>query len=1040
MTLLLTSYGNGALLTKVIMGVSYIMSNKNYLTLIQLVIILSFAVGLIVSHRENVTGGSVGLKLIGTLAVAGVVWSSFYLPQDTVIVYDPVNNYQTSVKNVPVPLALPMYLENSIGDGLASLYDAYMGKSGFPSSLSYNNTGFNWGSIATQQLQNVNFVNPYDQATINSYLVNCYFPAVMLGHASILDLYNSDNILQTLQQGSQTSDAFLAEIYSTGSPGGNGVDCNTAYNYIVGMVNATTSTGSAAQSYAATLDGKTQAHGLTLAQVMNNLGPAADFLLNTGLDSQQLISQMALANSMSPAFQEFSARYGVPDNNLSFGVAQTEYQQQTVWTQTAFMARIFLPILHFIMEAIIFGSFPLIFLMTLIPGFSKKAFGYIMSMLMWLTFWAPLMSILNGLSAWLISTNAFPLNVTGGNVNLNDMGYIYSNLREWSAMIGSASMTVPMLAYGLATMSSFVGAETVAGVTGAISGGINTAAQSVATEKGAQGLQNQAQNIMQNQANNAYTDPSQFDGLMEYNAESVAAQRQATSDFIKQRGMGNAEIGDLGNINQQTGSGIGFLNNASVAGMSPMGFGEMQKETGVLVSGSQAYSKILGHGYGNMLDNGQMKYNANNGMFDGTSQMSKTQAEGFVHDLKESGYIDAGKEKQFDNVIKNSNGLVNVDYQGLSNNGNPTFSTISLSNGTQASTWSNASVASTNKIDGGTSINEKGAGARPYLNESPLSGIFKGQKIRGTYAEGGGVSNFAGTINRLQAQKLIDDQLLTGKAATNLQEVLNQNPKLNAFTLGAEWNKDGIAGIEVANKQGTVLAREGNITNLQRVDTGYRGSSGSDQKNYHGVVENKSGPSYDYGNVATSGLTGYIASKLGTPISEFMDKNSIAQYNNGLTSKNPGRVQYTRSQIIDAGAKIFGQSFKQSTGSMTQLAGELGIAFKNETELGFKLFGNGDKAKIEVTAGGKIIGTIDQKDLSEASIDLYKQKAYDSFAKYNPTTVQQAKGLLLENQSDANVTMLTSAEGIVKKMLKGLPTEKGEPPYDKGRFGPLPKW
>jgi hypothetical protein len=571
MTLVITSYGNGALLTKVIMGVSYIMSNSNYLLLIQLVVILAGVVGLIVSHRENVTGGSVGLKLIGTLAVAGVVWSSFYLPQDTVIVYDPVNNYQTSVKNVPVPLALPMYLENAIGDGLASLYDAYMGSSGFPSSMSYNNTGFNWGSIATQQLQNVNFVNPYDQATINSYLVNCYFPAVQLGHASILDLYNSDNILQTLQQGSQTSDAFLAEIYNTGSPGGNGVDCNTAYNYIVGMVNATTSTGSVAQSYAATLDGKTQAHGLTLAQVTNNLGPAADFLLNTGLDSQQLITQMALANSLSPAFQQFSARYGVPDNNLSFGVAQTEYQQQTVWTQTAFMARIFLPILHFIMEAIIFGSFPLIFLMTLIPGFSKKAFGYIMSMLMWLTFWAPLMSILNGLSAWLISTNAFPLNVTGGNVNLNDMGYIYSNLREWSAMIGSASMTVPMLAYGLATMSSFVGAETVAGVTGAISGGINTAAQTVATEKGAQGLQNQAQNMMQNQANNAYTDPSQFDGIMENNAESVAAQRQAMSDFIHRRGMGNVESAGLAGMEYQYGAN-------SKMGPDASGLGQLSSE------------------------------------------------------------------------------------------------------------------------------------------------------------------------------------------------------------------------------------------------------------------------------------------------------------------------------------------------------------------------------------------------------------------------------------------------------------------------------
>lgn len=174
-----------------------------------------------------------------------------------------------------------------------------------------------------------------------------------------------------------------------------------------------------------------------------------------------------------------------------------------------------------------------------------------------------------------------------------------------------------------------------------------------------------------------------------------------------------------------------------------------------------------------------------------------------------------------------------------------------------------------------------------------------------------------------------------------------------------------------------------------------------------------------------------------------MDKQSINEYNNGLSSKNPGQVQYTRSQIIDSGAKVYGQKFQQSTGSMTQLAGELGVKFKNDTSLGFKLFGSGDKASIEVTAGGKVVREINQKDLSEASVDLYKQKAWDSFNKYNPTTVQQAKGLLLKNQAGANVTMLSSAEGIIGRMLKEKGTlpnsEKGETPYERGRFGPIPK-
>ena len=262
------------------------------------------------------------------------------------------------------------------------------------------------------------------------------------------------------------------------------------------------------------------------------------------------------------------------------------------------------------------------------------------------------------------------------------------------------------------------------------------------------------------------------------------------------------------------------------------------------------------------------------------------------------------------------------------------------------------------------------------------------------------------------------------------------NPKTGKFgpvytqgNKGIDFNKNNI--------------KDKNYSRLYNKHTGYRGSSGYDQKNYYGVTENKYGPSYDYGNAATSGLTGYIAAKKGMGASAFMDKNSIAEYDNGLTSKSAGQVQYTRSQIIDAGAKVFGQKFQQSTDSMTQLVGELGVQFKNTTSLGFKLFGSGDKASIEVTAGGKIVGLLNQKDLSEASMDLYKQKAYDSFAKNNPTTVQQAKGLLLQNQAGANVTMLTSAEGIINKMLKekgSMPSsEKGETPYVAGRFGPVPK-
>ncbi len=559
MVMQLTSYGNGILLTKVVMAVSYIVSNPNYGVLIQIVAILAFVVGLIVAHKENISGGSLGLKTMGMLLIIGIVWSSFHLPQETVIIYDPVNNYQTSVRNVPVPIALPIYLENNIGDGISDLYSAYMATTGFPNSLEYNTTGYNWGPQAVSTLQHISFVKPYERETITGYISNCYITALLGGAANLNDLYTSNDLLKTIGAGANLSNSFGTTVYTSADPGGTFETCTEAYNgYIVPRITQTTTTGSTAQTFTSTLDGKTEANSMILTTVQSDLGSAGDYLLNTGLDSQQFIAQAALANSMNPAMQQFAAKYGVSANNLSFGLAQTMYQQQTIWTQSALMARLFLPILHFIMEAITFATLPLIFLMSLIPGFGRKAFYYLMSAIMWLTFWAPLQATLNGLSSWLISYNGFPPNVTGGNFNLNDMGYIFNNLHLWAAMIGSVSLGIPLFAYELASMSSFGGMMLASSIAGTITGGVQGSAMATSTMAGAMGMQQQGGQVMQNQANKAYDDHGYFDQMTQGNAGYNAAQFNQES--MSERLLGQKALTNdmLNNTVAGMGTGAGY--------------------------------------------------------------------------------------------------------------------------------------------------------------------------------------------------------------------------------------------------------------------------------------------------------------------------------------------------------------------------------------------------------------------------------------------------------------------------------------------------
>ncbi|MHB1681084.1 MAG: hypothetical protein ACYCTB_11360, partial [bacterium] len=541
-------------------------------------------------------------------------------------------------------------------------------------------------------------------------------------------------------------------------------------------------------------------------------------------------------------------------------------------------------------------------------------------------------------------------------------------------------------------------------MTGAISGGINTAAQSVATEQGAQSMQGQGQQMMQNQANKAYTDPSQFDGMMQNNAEAAAAHQQALSSYIGKNGMGTMEQGDYGNTNKQMGGGVGFLNNAKSVGMSPMKFGEMQAETGVSVSGSQPYNKVLGHGYGNMLDNGSMKYNATNGMFDGTSQMTKNQAEGFVNGIKENGLITANKAKQFDNVINNSNGLVSVGYQGLSNNGKPEFSQISLSNGTEAKTWSNASVADTNKIDGGTSVTEKGSGARPYLNKTPLASIFKGQKINGEFKKGGGVFAFNGTVNRQQAQGLISKGLISGKAATNMQDILNQNPKMNNFALQAGGNNNGLTGITVSNEQGTVLAREGNMTDYSLSKNGHTNenlhntvnnsstvnSSGTKNDKYHDNTNNYYGKSYNVPeqDIASIPFRNNLNALPGSYRSKIVSKG---------TSNRQAKVNFA-TKASGAISSVLSENYKNNWDKMTKqqqetfyrLAGEAGLSFK----------GIGGNA-----AGGVQGSTSHIKDHgtgSNFSANAIKNKVYQRY------TAVENNSFLTPKQKTADLNKITA--------------------------------
>jgi hypothetical protein len=1042
MPLQITTYGNGPIITGILQGIANITSSSDYSLMVSSILAIGIVLGIFGYHKSLHQAGSAahGEWIPKAVASLGIFWMLTGASLN-VFVYDPLNSYTGVANNVPLGIAVPYYLQNQISENLSTLYGEWLAPSGYASEFSYDNpnngAGFYNPGMASplQAINEAMKANPpdmYFQETMTGFGKDCMVPALLLGVVNPNDLYTSSNIEDLISTDiPNLPQTWTTEIYSSSSPGGITYSCSQAWaGFIKPDIDnfsgqSSGSNGSLNNVFADKFNTATNSNQNALADTLL-LGNAASYMFNFSITGQQMLAQAAMMNSIGKGIMQFSESTGTSNTAQSYALTQAMSQSQSSWTTSAIIAAKLLPIFHLIMEVIVIALFPLFFALAVIPTMTGKYLKLLFELLMWLAMWSPIASIINYAVNFYMQAKVFvninnPLSGTAG-FNLANYNFIAQNSYTYTAITGAMMWMIPVLSFGLVTGSAYVISGAISAAQGTAHGAAQQQGAQTGTSSGLQGIGSQAGSLagMQSEEKQGYNPAQAAEKIAGMSALDNLTSASAFGNNLQTNGLQNMINAKTNNMASTLGSGNAYSSpqQAYQTGMNST-FDKLAQQ-GI----TNDWAKMAGINYleaANQLAQGKG--------FD-VSGMYEMGKNGPIK-ISDNGHTHFTLNPDGKGILASATGQTTLDGQQVKTD------ILSDKNGISMQTYKGEHLEN---------ISATGNMALSSIhNDTPLGQVI-GNSFDGKYSEGGGKFELNGILNKAQAQRLIDSGLIKGQASAELQSAINSGEQ--SFNIVATGNKNSITGLDITNKQGATIATDGNMSNLMKVATGYSGRNGNDQKNYYGVVENKYGPSYDYGNVATSGLTGYIASKVGTPISEFMDKNSIAQYNAGLTSKNPGRVQYTRSQIIDAGAKIFGQSFKQPAPDEHALAGELGIAFKNETELGFKLFGSGDKAKIEVTAGGKIIGSIDQRDLSEASIDLYKQKAYDSFAKYNPTTVQQAKGLLLANQAGANVTMITSAEGIIKRMLsesantKGLPTasdEKGEPPYDKGRFGPISK-
>jgi len=560
-------YGNGPIVANILTSIVYILNSSDYHTLLVLMMTLAGALMIGQWHMVNSGGGSGTHGLFVAIGTVVVLYYGGWQPKETLVIYDPLNNFQTAVTDVPEAFAQVVHISNKITNGFADLFDQGFHLSGFPTSMNYSN-GMGNGLMAIEALGQLQPSDQFLTMNISNYFKDCVFPAMLMNNGSgpsVNDIAQSTNLLQTIQ--TNLSNAWVTNYYSQSNPGGATVTCTQMYtNLSTDITNAINNpNGSIVKAYTNQMI-MGMAGAATYANPSTNidlLQTSLNYIISGSVASQDILAHAVLINSFNPALQSFAAQNGLNPNALNNALTQNILETTTTMNTSYALAQQILPLAFAIMSALIYAILPIVFAMMFIPQLTKKFGLMAFSLLMWIAFWAPLASVVNALVQ---ASAAQTYNVMGvSSITPQNWGYLMGHTYTLMAIAGDIMFSVPVLAFALASGSSYAMTAVAGSVAGLSKAAAARAASSMADMGGAQREQAEASQFKQldlaAKANNMPTDLA-AQRLVEAQASNPAASL-ATFNAI---GFNKMMQGNIGNQAFQFGVGESLAGAAGAAG------------------------------------------------------------------------------------------------------------------------------------------------------------------------------------------------------------------------------------------------------------------------------------------------------------------------------------------------------------------------------------------------------------------------------------------------------------------------------------------
>ncbi|MBU0993388.1 MAG: conjugal transfer protein TraG N-terminal domain-containing protein [Proteobacteria bacterium] len=473
-----TTWGDFDVVYNTFLKISLLMSDARYRDVYMSVMVLSIVLGfaaILIRNFGSEAGLSGVLRLFGVIILGVIIYRTFILPTDSILIFDETLNLQGTVGGVPEGLILIAGLSNKIEKGFVDLIWTAAGPDTYKESpggmvFSLMKNAFSGGVDLTSA------VGPgaYIEVNIRNYVDDCLLRELSRPGTSvnINDFNNTGNFLNILSNAQ--SGSWDTVWYDDVNKAGISRSCTESWNDLnTFFTNNFNPASPLVDKFYKEKCGKAG-----LSTPLTAVGPSADQtcrtmlqkmigkIINGPVTQSQVVTQYLIAHQLWQSFKDGDVK----------GVAN--YQTGTSMQGMAEMANDWIPIIRGMVFSVFVGLFPFIAILLVTPMFQKAA-SFILGAFVFLTAWGVCDALIHSFA--MEKSLALMTDIGNGSLGIKSMLLFEDRSAKALAVFGAARWSAIMIAGVLSSIIAGFGGNAMAHLASQLSASKQTGAQTAST-------------------------------------------------------------------------------------------------------------------------------------------------------------------------------------------------------------------------------------------------------------------------------------------------------------------------------------------------------------------------------------------------------------------------------------------------------------------------------------------------------------------------------------------------------------------------------